>query len=437
MIAVKHDGRALQFASEALRDDEEVVLVAVQRNANALTFATDRLLLSSDKVWMQAIYTNPSIVSRQYRWNGTLSDRHVMYAVKQNPHVYEVLDDCWKYCLDIAELAVSGCWLLINHVPDGLWNNPKLLIKVVGHEKWSYDDWNDHIEWYQFRHHKEIMKIGALNDPALMCIASTELQYDRSFACKIVYKFGSEIDKDYFRFRHDPYVILCALRGDGMALEYVNFRDEITLDMAMTAVSNNGMALQYVPRPMRDWEDNGIVRAALLNDGLSLQFVSEEMRQNRDWVKTAVCSEGCALQLAPVDMRDDDEVVHLAISNNPSAMKYASERLRGDIGLVTLVFQLMIDNGVLLKEYIDEDFPDLINVPLLAQNVAALRLEMSDRTFVNLLCGCIICSRDDVGYPHRLNVPFTFLRENIERCVIIFQTIALRHAPRVAIDMEE
>eukprot|EP00978_Attheya_sp_CCMP212_P042358 scaffold256745_cov55-Attheya_sp.AAC.2 len=222
-----------------------------------------------------------------------------------------------------------------------------------------------------------------------------------------------------------------------MALEYVNFPDEITLDMAMTAVSNNGMALQYVPGDMQDMGDNGIVRAALLNDGLSLQFVSEEMRQNSDVVKMAVCSNGRALQFAHVDVRDDDEVVNLATSNNPCAMKYASERLRGDIGLVTLVFQLMIDNGVLLKEYRDEDFPDWINVPLLAQNVAALRLEMSDRTFVNLLCGCIICARDDVGYPHKLNVPFTFLHENIERCVIIIQSITLRLAPRVAIDMEE
>jgi hypothetical protein len=149
-------------------------------------------------------------------------------------------------------------------------------------------------------------------------------------------------------------------------------------------------------------------------------------------VKTVVCSNGCALQFAYVDMRDNNEVVHLATSNNPCAMTYASERLRGDIGLVTLSFQLIIDNGVLLKEYRDEDFPHWINVPLLAQNVASLRLEMSDRMFVNLLCGCIICSCDDGGSPHKLDIPFTFLRENIKKCVIIFQTVALRLKPHVS-----
>eukprot|EP00978_Attheya_sp_CCMP212_P031747 scaffold121077_cov33-Attheya_sp.AAC.1 len=357
MIAVKHDGLTLKFASEELRNDEEVVLTAFQQNSRALTFATEGLLRRSANVWMQAISMNPSIVSKQYSWYDTLSDRYVIYALEQNPHVYEYLDDSWKDRMDIAQLAVSGCWHLINHVPNCLRYDPSLLIKVVGHKNWWFGDWDDPIEWYDYRYFTEIMKIGALNDPALMECASTELQYDRLFACQIVSKFGSEISKDYFKFRYDPYVILCALRGDGMALQYVNFTVEINLDMAMTAVCNEGMALQYVPEDMRDYGDNGIVRAALLNDGLSLQFVSEEMLNNRDVVMTAVCSNGRALQFASVDLRDDDEVVHLATSNTPCAMKYASERLRGDIGLVTLAFQLMIDNGVLLKEYRDEDFP--------------------------------------------------------------------------------
>jgi hypothetical protein len=426
MIAVKCDGRVLKFASNELRDDEEVVLAAIQQNPMAIAFATEHLLQTNDRVCMQAIFMYPIIVCKQFEWNDILSYRHVIYALEQNPHVYEDLDDMWKNRLDIAQLAVSGCWILINHVPDPLWCDPKLLIKVVGHEKWSYDDgYYNEIEWYYFRHYTEVMKIGALNDPALMCVAG-KLQYDRSFACKIVSKFGSEIDKDYFRFRHDTNVVLCALRGDGMVLAYFTNHDEINLDMAMTAVCNNGMALQYVPHHMRDNEDNGIVRAALLNNGLALQFVSAEMQRNRDVVKTAVCRNGRALQFAHVDVRDNDEVVHLATRNNPCSMTYASTRLHGDIGLVMLTFQLMIYNGVLLKEYRDEDFPHWINVPLLSQNVASLRPEMSDSTFVNLLCGCIICSRDDGGSSHKLDIPFTFLRENVEKCLIIFQTVAVR-----------
>eukprot|EP00978_Attheya_sp_CCMP212_P008772 scaffold20606_cov58-Attheya_sp.AAC.2 len=192
MIAVKHDGLTLKFASEELRNDEEVVLTAVQQNSRALAFATEGLLRSAN-VWMQAIPMNPSIVSKQYRWYDTLSDRYVIYALEQNPHVYEYLDDSWKDRMDIAQLAVSG------------------------HKNWWFGDWDDPIEWYDFRYFKEIMKIGALNDPALMECASTELQYDRLFAYQIVSKFGSEISKDYFKFSYDPHVILCAICGDGMA----------------------------------------------------------------------------------------------------------------------------------------------------------------------------------------------------------------------------
>eukprot|EP00978_Attheya_sp_CCMP212_P038466 scaffold190908_cov67-Attheya_sp.AAC.3 len=93
------------------------------------------------------------------------------------------------------------------------------------------------------------MKIGALNDPALVQCASTELQQDQ----------------------YDPNVILCAIHGYGMALKYVNFTVEINLDMAMTAVCNKGMALQYIPEHMRDYV---IVRAALLNPNSCLKKCS-------------------------------------------------------------------------------------------------------------------------------------------------------------------
>jgi hypothetical protein len=169
MIAVKCDGRVLKFASNELRDDEEVVLAAIQQNPAAITFATVCLLRANDKVWMQAIFMNPKIVCKQFEWNNVLSYRHVIYALEQNPHVYKSLDYWWKERMDIAQLAVSGCWILINHVPDLLWYDPRLLIKVVGHEKWSYGDLNHEIAWYRFRHYTKVMKIGALNDPALIC----------------------------------------------------------------------------------------------------------------------------------------------------------------------------------------------------------------------------------------------------------------------------
>jgi hypothetical protein len=42
-MAVKHDGYALQFASEDLKNDRELVLAAVNRSSQALSFSSERL----------------------------------------------------------------------------------------------------------------------------------------------------------------------------------------------------------------------------------------------------------------------------------------------------------------------------------------------------------------------------------------------------------
>ena len=46
----RHQGRALEFAAEALHDDEEVVIAAVRQNGYALQWATPRLRADKEVV---------------------------------------------------------------------------------------------------------------------------------------------------------------------------------------------------------------------------------------------------------------------------------------------------------------------------------------------------------------------------------------------------
>ena len=43
MVAVAQDGRALRFASDAMKNDKEVVMVAVAQDGRALEYASDAL----------------------------------------------------------------------------------------------------------------------------------------------------------------------------------------------------------------------------------------------------------------------------------------------------------------------------------------------------------------------------------------------------------
>ena len=43
MVAVKNDGEALQFASDELRADKDVVMAAVKNDGEAFQYASDEL----------------------------------------------------------------------------------------------------------------------------------------------------------------------------------------------------------------------------------------------------------------------------------------------------------------------------------------------------------------------------------------------------------
>ena len=55
-VSARQNGRALEFASEDLRADRDVVLAAVRQNAYALKYASERLrddVIIQTKIWLR------------------------------------------------------------------------------------------------------------------------------------------------------------------------------------------------------------------------------------------------------------------------------------------------------------------------------------------------------------------------------------------------
>jgi len=55
---VSQDGRALEYSSDALRADREIVLIAVAENARALHFASDALKADHEFIDSLSNYKN-------------------------------------------------------------------------------------------------------------------------------------------------------------------------------------------------------------------------------------------------------------------------------------------------------------------------------------------------------------------------------------------
>ena len=102
-------------------------------------------------------------------------------------------------------------------------------------------------------------------------------------------------------------IAMAAVQNNPLALQYVSPACSDYNEIAMAAVQNNGLALQYVSSDV-GWGYNEIAMAAVQNNGLALQYVSRYQLYND------------AERLAQLFMA--------AVKQNPRAFKYVlTERI--------------------------------------------------------------------------------------------------------------
>lgn len=111
-----------------------------------------------------------------------------------------------------------------------------------------------------------------------------------------------------------------AVAQKGSALALISVR---TKELCEAAVSNDGLALQFVPENLLS-ED--LILKAVTENGKALRFVPENLR-TEGICKEAVKSSADALQYVPEDIRDQD-LCYSAVSRNGLMLRFVPENLR-------------------------------------------------------------------------------------------------------------
>mmetsp|Transcript_56973 Transcript_56973/g.128052 ORF Transcript_56973/g.128052 Transcript_56973/m.128052 type:complete len:241 (+) Transcript_56973:56-778(+) len=124
----------------------------------------------------------------------------------------------------------------------------------------------------------------------------------------------------------DSYeVVLTAVSEDGMALQFASDALRGNVDIVTAAVTQNAMALRCASERLRGNAE--LVRIAAGKMGLALQFGSVAVRGDKDIVMSAVQQDGVALQWASEELRRDVEIVKCAVSQTWRALQFASQAL--------------------------------------------------------------------------------------------------------------
>ena len=210
------DEKALAEASEALANDKEFTLSAVQQRGFALEFASETL--RSDK-------------------------EVVMEAVRQEGWALEFASETLRSDKEVVMEAVRQDGFALEFASETL------------------------------RSDKEVVMEAVRQDGFALQFASETLRSDKEVVMEAVRKNGGALEFASKTFRSDKEVVMEAVRQDGGALEFASKTLRSDKEVVMEAVRQAGRVLEFASKTLRS--DKEVVMEAVRQDRRALEYATE------------------------------------------------------------------------------------------------------------------------------------------------------------------
>ena len=284
--AIYHDYSVLSGASEALRDDEEVVSLAIQR-------------------------TN-------------LKSLHEKYPDKK------MTDEWGTSFMDSIgwNVACATATNFIKNVSPRLRSDKEFILKAVKTSGFFLL----HIDPV-FQKDKDVVFEAVKSDFCAFAWADESLKKDRDFVlacCKVNPGILQYVDGSLLE---DREIAITAIETNGRALMFIgeSFRDD--KEIVLKAIANShildwviiNVPLAYASERLRN--DPDVVKAAMEKDFKTFVSAGDEIQDNKEFALCAVQQDGLLLKYCSDRLRADNEVVIAAIKQNREALQHVSENL--------------------------------------------------------------------------------------------------------------
>ncbi len=152
---------------------------------------------------------------------------------------------------------------------------------------------------------------------------------------------------------------------DGMLLRYID-KTHRTVEIMMSAVTQNGFAIRYIDQQDRTRE---MMISAIKSNWRSIIFIDQEFR-DIELMEAAVCTNGLSIRNINPKFRTDD-LIMMAIKQNGLAIQYIDQSVR--IRIIGLIEEAIKQNWFSVK-YLKTEINESLISEALRQHCCALDL---------------------------------------------------------------
>eukprot|EP00928_Gymnodinium_smaydae_P004592 TRINITY_DN11560_c0_g1_i1.p1 TRINITY_DN11560_c0_g1~~TRINITY_DN11560_c0_g1_i1.p1 ORF type:complete len:389 (-),score=52.09 TRINITY_DN11560_c0_g1_i1:563-1615(-) len=245
-------GVLLKFASDSVRADRELILLAVERDGRALQHASVDVQIDHEVI-LSAL-------------------AHAMQA----PDVACMVGEAFKKCrAQIVRKIVEAHGLMLAYVTETLQGDFEAVLQ---------------------------------NGFALQ-FAAPALRADFPVVSSAVQRHGGALQFASADLRANRDIVLSAVVQHGDALQYASDDLKFDRELVLAAVNSWGLALQHASESLRS--DYEVATRAVTKDGNALQYVSGELAANKKLATTAISQCHHAIRFVDQSLSDDDDLTNL------------------------------------------------------------------------------------------------------------------------------
>jgi hypothetical protein len=377
-------------------------------------------------------------------------DRIAFFIADMMEYDYKRAPDDLKNNPDVAKALVEKHGLALEIVPEPLRDNKEVVLAAVreygGALRYASE---------KLRDDAKVVLEAIGSTVRSIEYASTRLKSDREIVLKALSQEASwdmlaNVDPS---FRSDLQMVMAAVSNTGCALEHASDNLKEDRDVCLTAVKQDGKAIQYVgdclfqddreialeaaksnsealgymsgdlpeqhnpfdpfgggmnannkppPRKNKFAQDREVILAAIRPDGHcyrsgALQYAPSRFKADKEIVIEAVKRSGCALDYASDTLKDDRDVVTVAVMDAGVSLIYASDKLKNDKDIVMAAiagYQVRMGHAEGSSNYLDP-----VSVPL---QVASKTLCDDAETMLSIYENCDGCCYETCRISDRL-----------------------------------
>lgn len=330
LLAVKKDWRTLESGSEKVKANPKVVMASFEQDAQALQWASSKLL-RDPKAMRKFVVVNTAAldymdnsVIELGEFAGVLSrdklvPAKVILAIAEKTwRALEVLSDEWRANKNIMMAAVSQSVEALEYIPDG---------------SWLYGD-------------IDVMRIAVAKDYKNMARAANKLWEERDIVLSAIeqnWEIMKEVPGIYEKdLWNDDLVVRTCVKQSAEALLKAAKSYWSEVDIALLAVQKDWTILKHAPKMAAGtlWSDKTIVRCAVRQSGLALQYAHNDLWQDDHLVELAISNNWEVMKVAPPKVAPGlwrtRRLVKLAVEQNWEALEFADSQYQQDLEIARL-----------------------------------------------------------------------------------------------------